>query len=173
MFAAFLVSAALSQSVAFGGTTATPIAGQIPMYDLPLKNGESRDEVYRMSEHKNAVFVFEAYRLSCGYCNENAPLVDKLATEYASNSRVQVLDLGLDTVDADFDQWISLHHPNHPVVQDTNRRIYNALKTENGVPQVFVVNCKGQMVGNHVGTWGGAESYIRRLVDRALQTSCE
>lgn len=148
-------------------------AAAIPMYDFPLKNGESRDEVYKMSDHKAGVFVFEAYRLSCGYCNENAPTVDALATEYASNPRVQILDLGLDTQDSEFAEWIARHQPNHPVIQDTGRRVYNALKTSNGVPQVFVVNCQGQMVGNHVGTWDGAERKIRGYIEQALKTTCE
>lgn len=155
----------------FAATAAS--AASIPMYDFPLKNGESRDDVYRMSEHKNTVFVFEAYRLNCGYCNENAPVVDDLATDYAGNSRVQVLDLGLDTADADYAEWIARHNPNHPVVQDTNRRVFNALKTSSGVPQVFVVNCRGEMVGNHVGTWGGSTAKIRSLVEKALTTTCQ
>lgn len=148
-------------------------AASIPMYDFPLKNGESRDDVYKMSEHKNSVFVFEAYRLSCGYCNDNAPVVDALAAEYAANGRVQVIDLGLDTNDADYAEWIARHTPNHPVVQDTGRRVFNALKTQNGVPQVFIVNCKGEMVGNHVGTWDNSGRNIRSMIDRALQTTCE
>ena len=148
-------------------------AATIPMYEFPLKNGASRDDVYKMSEHKNAVFVFEAYRLNCGYCNENAPAVDDLATDYSNNPRVQVLDLGLDTSDSDYAEWISRHNPNHPVIQDTGRRVFNALKTSSGVPQVFVVNCKGEMVGNHVGTWSQSVSKIRSFVERALATTCE
>ena len=158
-------------AAAFLASTAAS-AASIPMYEFPLKNSDSRD-VYKMSEHQNGVFVFEAYRLSCGYCNENAPAVDALATQYASNPRVQVLDLGLDTNDADYAEWIARHEPNHPVVQDTGRRVYNALRTSSGVPQVFVVNCKGEMVGNHVGTWDGAAGKIRGYVERALQTTCE
>jgi hypothetical protein len=154
-------------------TTTAANAASIPMYDFPLKNGESRDEIYKMSDHKNSVFVFEAYRLSCGYCNENAPAVDDLAVDYADNARVQVLDLGLDTSDSDFAEWIARHKPNHPVVQDTGRRVFNALKTSSGVPQDFVVNCKGEMVGNHVGTWAGAEKRIRSLVNQALATTCQ
>lgn len=161
----------LAIALFFAQTAAS--AASIPMYDFPLKNGESRDEIYRMSAHKNSVFVFEAYRLSCGYCNENAPAVDDLAVDYSDNSRVQVLDLGLDTADSDYSEWIARHRPNHPVVQDTGRRVFNALKTSSGVPQVFVVNCRGEMVGNHVGTWNGAEKKIRSFVNDALKTTCE
>ena len=154
-------------------SAAANAAASIPMYEFPLKNGESRDDLYKMSEHKNSVFVFEAYRLSCGYCNENAPVVDALVNEYAANPRVQVLDLGLDTNDSEYAEWVARHNPNHPVIQDTGRRVYNALRTENGVPQVFIVNCKGEMVGNHVGTWSGYGKKIRGLIDRALQTTCD
>ena len=166
----FIATAIVLAAAAFHSSA---YAASIPMYDFPLKNGESRDDVYKMSEHKNGVFVFEAYRLSCGYCNDNAPVVDQLASEYANNARVQVIDLGLDTSDADFAEWISRHQPNHPVVQDTGRRVYNALKTANGVPQVFVVNCKGEMVGNHVGTWDDGGKKIRGFIGRALLTTCE
>ncbi len=173
MFTAFVFAAAMIGLPALADGGANPQGTSIPMLEFPLKNGQSRDEVYKMTDHKNGVFVFEAFRLSCGYCNDNAPVVDQLASDYASNPRVQVLDLSLDTVDTDFAEWINRHHPNHPVIQDTGRRVYNTLKQANGVPQVFVVNCKGMLVGGHVGTWGGAESHIRGLIDRALQTTCE
>jgi hypothetical protein len=173
LFAAFAFATAMIALPAFAEGPVNPARSSIPMYDFPLKNGQARDEIYKMSEHKNGVFVFEALRLSCGYCNENAPAVDRLATEYASNPRVQVLDLSLDTLDYDISEWINRHHPNHPVIQDTGRRVYNALKVTNGVPQVFVVDCKGMMVGGHVGTWGGAERHIRSLVELALKTTCE
>ena len=146
----------------------------IPMYDFPLKNGESRPAVYKMSEHPNSVFVFEAYRLSCGYCNENAPLVDALTDDFRAESRVQILDLGQDTTDADYEEWITRHHPNHPVIADTGRRVYSALKSQNGVPQAFVVNCKGALVGSVLGSWEpGDASKMRRMVNEALKTTCK
>ena len=149
-------------------------ASFIPMIEFPLKNGPNRDDIYKMSEHPNTVFVFEAYRLSCEYCNENAPLVDALADDYRANARVQVLDLGQDVADRDYEEWIDRHHPNHSVVLDTNKRVYNTLKTVNGVPQVFVVNCRGELVGNIVGSWdANDERKVRKLVDQALVTTCE
>ena len=147
-------------------------AASIPQLEFPVKNGTVRDEVYKMSEHKNSVFVFETYRLSCGYCNDNAATVNALATEYAAEPRVQVLDLGQDTADADYAEWVARHNPNHPVIQDVGRKVYNTLRTQNGVPQVFIVNCKGEMVGNHVGTWDNAQQSIRAMIAKALQTTC-
>lgn len=148
-------------------------AASIPMYDLPLKSGPA-GSVYRMADHPNAVFVFEAYQLSCVYCNSNAVNVDQLATTYANNPRVQVLDLGLDTSDDAFAQWIARHNPNHPVVQDTGYRIYRALKTQNAIPQVFVVNCRGELIGSHVGAWdSSAMASIHSYINQGLAVTCQ
>lgn len=148
-------------------------AASIPMYDLPLKSGPA-GAVYKMSERPNSVFVFEAYKLSCVYCNKNAPNVDRLADDYRDNPRVEVLDLGLDTSNDAYAEWIRRHKPNHPVVQDVGNKIFNALKSQNSIPQVFIVNCRGQLVGSTVGEWNAAANKaVRDYVDQALTTVCE
>jgi peroxiredoxin len=161
----------LLASVLLMATTAVS-AASIPNLEFPLKNGTARDQLYKMSEHPNTVFVFEAFGINCGYCHENAAAVDAMATEFAGNPRVQVLDLGLDTTESAFEEWIARHEPNHPVVQDTGRKVYNALHTANGIPQVFIVNCRGEMVGNFVGTWAGSTDTIRGYINSALRTTC-
>lgn len=161
----------LMASVLFLASTVVS-AASIPNYEFPLKNGANRDDIYKMSAHPNTVFVFEAWGINCGYCHENASAVDAMAAEFAANPRVQVLDLGLDVDDFAFQEWIARHHPNHPVIQDTGRRVFNALKTSSGIPQVFIVNCKGEMVGNYVGTWGSSASTIRGYIRTALTTVC-
>lgn len=141
--------------------------------EFPLKNGAA-GEVYKMADHPNSVFVFEAFGLNCPYCNDNAPNLDKLTNDYKSNPRVQVLDLGLDSQASYYVEWIRRHKPNHPVVQDVSRRVFGALSTEGSIPQVFVANCKGALVGKYVGSWdSSAARYVRGLVDKALETVCE
>lgn len=141
--------------------------------EFAVKNGQAGD-VYRMTEHPNSVFVFEVFSLSCVYCNNNAPAVDRLAKEFADNARVQVLDVGLDTSDNNYREWNRRHAPNHPVVADSARKVYGPLHTEEGIPQAFVVNCKGQSVGNLVGSWDAAsERKVRTLINKALETTCE
>jgi AhpC/TSA family len=162
----------LIASVLFMASTVVS-AASIPNYDFPLKNGANRDDIYKMSEHPNTVFVFEAWGISCGYCHQNASDVDAMAAEFAANPRVQIIDLGLDRDDSAYQEWIARHSPNHPVVQDTGRRVYNALKTSSGIPQVFIVDCNGKMVGNHVGTWGGSTGTIRGYINTALTTVCQ
>lgn len=162
----FLISAMLLA----GASIAT--AATIPMMDFPVKNGAT-GEVYKMSAHPNTVWVFESYRLSCTYCNENAPNVDKLSKDYKSNVRVQVIDAGLDTSDDQYAEWIRSHAPNHLVVQDTGFSLFKALKQTNYIPQAFVVNCKGELVGGVTGTWDPtAEATVRAYVNKALETTC-
>jgi hypothetical protein len=64
LFAAFAFATAMIALPAFAEGPVNPARSSIPMYDFPLKNGQARDEIYKMSEHKNGVFVFEALRLS-------------------------------------------------------------------------------------------------------------
>ena len=149
-------------------------AASIPAdLEFPIKNG-APDAIYRMTDHPNAVFVFEVYRLSCGDCNANASAVAKLASDYAANPRVQVLDTGTDSSDASYKEWIRRWKPKHTVIADPAKRVFNALKTESAVPQVFVVTCDGNMVGSHLDVWGTAgAAHVRELVEQGLKVTCE
>jgi len=155
------------------GMASIASAASIPMMEFPLMNG-TPGQTYKMSDVKNGVFVFEAFRLSCSYCNTNAPNVDQLADEYRDNARVQVIDLGLDQGDFEYSEWNRIHNPNHPVVKDVGFKAYSALKTQNLIPQVFIVNCRGERVGVHAGTWdNAANAQIRQHIATALATTCE
>jgi hypothetical protein len=135
---------------------------------LPWENSTA-DAVYKFADHPHTVFVLEAFELSCEYCNENAPNVDALATEYAANSGVQVLDLGLDTQDRDFQTWIANHHPNHPVTKDVDHAVWNALTQDNSIPQTFIVGCDGALVNYTVGLWDdAAKATIHSAITTAL-----
>jgi Redoxin len=169
-----IIPSLLSAAVVVAFSASTVFASSIPNLDFPVKNGAHRDDVYKMSEHKNSVFVFEAFADFCGGCHENAPNVDEFAIEFAANPRVQVLDLGLDRVDSAYQAWIDRHHPNHLVIQDTDRKVFNALRTDNFIPQVFIVDCHGVMVGNHIGVWDEAvKTKLRGFIATALATTCD
>ena len=142
--------------------------------EFPHKNAPTAGTNYRMADHANGVFVFEAYRLDCSYCNASAPLVNKLATTYAANTRVQVIDLSQDHKDTEHKLWISRQKPNHPVVEDVDGYVFNSLIELTGVPQTFVVNCKGDLVGRHRGGWDSStDGEIRGYVEKALKTTCQ
>jgi hypothetical protein len=141
---------------------------------LPWKNGTDGNAQYFFGEHRGTVHVLEAYSLGCSWCNKNAPQVQAMATEFGDDLQVQFLDLGLDTRDTDYVRWIQTHHPMYPVVKDTGRAVFNALKSEDGIPQTFVLNCKGELVENTVGYWGdGEKAAIRAAIAKAKETTCD
>ena len=159
--------------IAAGLFTSNAFAAKIAPTSFPWMNAKQADTTYSMADHPNAVFVFETFSLSCSWCNKNASNVDALATKFKDNNRVQVIDLGIDSSDSNFTRWIQTHNPNHPVVKDVGRKVYNALQVENGIPQVFIVNCRGEREDVVVGYWESAEkAQIERAINKALQTTC-
>ncbi len=151
-------------------------AAQINLNDvkLPWKNAPVPNAVYDLSEEPNQVYVFEVYSIGCHWCNENAPKVQELAKEFASSANVQFMDLGLDTRELDYTRWIKTHAPSYPVVQDLGKKVYNALSQANAIPQTFVVDCKGQLVGSTIGFWqDGEKQTIKNAIEKAQQTVCD
>ncbi len=141
---------------------------------LPWKNSAIPGSYYKMSDKQNAVHVIEAYSISCSWCNANAVQVGALYQEYAADQRVQFLDLGLDTRPQDYLRWISAHNPPYPVVQDVGQVVFKALKQENAIPQTFVMDCRGQLVGSTVGYWGEEEKIaLRSAIAKALEITCK
>lgn len=141
--------------------------------NFPWMNSPAHDARYRLADHPNGVFVFEVYSVSCSWCNKNAEQVDAFATAYKNDVRVQVIDLGLDTNDRDYRNWISMHHPNHPVVKDVEQRVWRALQKEDGIPQTFVVACDGTVVTSTLGYWGDEEKQtLREGVAKAEAITC-
>lgn len=142
--------------------------------EFAWKNGPTRDARYKLSEHKNTVHVFEAWSINCSWCNRNAAQVKAMATEYAEDTRVQFIDLGLDTNDRDYQRWIQTHAPSYPVVLDAGRTVWNALMQQNGIPQTFVVDCAGDLEGFTIGYWGAEEKQtLRDAIARAKEKTCE
>jgi hypothetical protein len=149
-------------------------ASQMEILEFPWKNASTAGSVWKMSDHPNGVFVFEAFSINCTYCNQNATQVKNFARRWSSNPRVQVIDLGLDTVASAYTRWIATHRPPYPVVEDVGQRAWNALKQQNGIPQTFVVNCRGERVGATVGLWNpSAVAALDAAVNRALETTCQ
>jgi Redoxin len=142
--------------------------------ELPWKNGPTPTALYKFGEKSNTVHVIEAFSISCSWCNKNADQVKALQADYVSEKRVQFVDLGLDARAADYTRWISSHRPNYPVVQDLGLKVWNQLKQDNGIPQTFVIDCKGELVGSTVGYWGEEEkNTLKEALAKAFETSCE
>ncbi len=143
--------------------------GAISGFELPWFNSDAgAGAVYKSAEHPNTVFVMEAFENFCPACNENASNVDTLATQYANNDKVQVLDLDLDTSDREIRAWIANHHPNHPVVKDVGGKIWAEID-EQYIPTTVVVDCTGAIVWKNVGTWeSDTKVQLKKAIDDAV-----
>jgi peroxiredoxin len=147
-------------------------SGILPV-SLPQMNAEQPGTVFSTDSIKNGVVVVEAYFNTCPYCNMNAPAVAALADSYKDNSRVVVLDVGIDRNDSDYSNWIAKHHPNHPVLKDSQRQLVKKLGTTS-YPSTYVLNCHGDIVAKTVGQWSQTEqATIQEGIKTALQTVCE
>ena len=159
IFAAFL--AVLSSS-----------ALAITPFDLPWKNNPAHDARYRTTDHVDGVFVLEFFANFCGACNSNAANVDELADSYHDQARVQVLDMGLDTEESEIQEWIDTHQPNHPVLQDASREVWDQIGAD-AIPTVVVMDCKGNIKYQVTSVWSQSiKSRIHQAVDGLLQQGC-
>lgn len=143
---------------------------EITPFSLPNMNGGG--EMYHSADHKDGIFVLEAYFLKCPYCNINAANVNALAEKYVGNSRVQVLDVGVDRKESDYETWIAKHHPNHPVLKDASRVLISQLGTT-GYPSTYVVGCTGRVVYSTSGDWqAGTQAEIEKAISSLEQEEC-
>lgn len=126
----------------------------ISSFELPDMNNGGK--IYSSKTQTNAIYVVEAYFLGCPYCNDNAPNVNALAKKYASQKRVQVLDVGIDKSDSSYEEWIRRHSPNHPVLKDNKKTLISQLGTT-GYPSTYVINANGEVVFESAGVWGTEE----------------
>lgn len=148
-----------------------PWEGLLP-FSLPWMNSGTTGTVYASSDNPAGIFVVEAYFLDCPYCNDNAPEVDDLASHYASDPRVHVLDVGVDRQDAQYATWISRHKPNHPVLKDSTRKLISKLGTS-GYPSTYVIDCRGNKVHETSGSWSAAmKRGIMDAIDTLLKQEC-
>lgn len=141
-------------------------------FELQWMNHESPGTLYKSSEHANPVLVIEAFFDNCPYCDDNAPNVDALAEEYANEPRVQVLDVGRDTVDSEYENWIAKHHPNHPVLKDAERFVLKQLAVT-GYPTTAVVDCNGNVLYRTTSVWSASKkAQIRAAIAKGLALDC-
>jgi peroxiredoxin len=158
--------------VLFLFVSASAMATTVTSFTLPWMNSNPTGGTYKSTDHPNGIFVVEAYFLNCPYCNDNAANVDALADQYAGNPRVQFLDVGIDTADSSYTEWINRHHPTYPVLKDAKRTLIGQLGTE-GYPSTYVIDCKGNVVAQTEGEWGGEETQtIKNGIDQLVGQEC-
>jgi peroxiredoxin len=158
-------------AIACAALSTSALADTLQPFEEAWLNG-AQDATYKTSDHPDGVFVLEFYANFCGACNENADNVNALSAQYKTQSRVQVLDMSLDTDPGEQQAWINNHNPNHPVLNDGQRTVWSQLN-ESYIPTTVIMDCKGNVVWKNTGVWGDDEkATIKQNLDALLGQSC-
>lgn len=152
--------------------TLSAVASAVSPFRLQWMNHATPGTFYDSADHPEGIFVVEAYFLNCPYCNYNAPNVDDLTDYFANEPRVQVLDVGVDRMDSQYQTWINKHKPNHPVLKDANRTLIRQLGTS-GYPSTYVIDCKGTVHYKTSGQWNATKTQaIKETISELLKQDC-
>ena len=139
---------------------------------LPWMNAPTAGTTYDSTTHQGAVFILEAYQLRCAPCNDNAPRFAAVANAFSSDPRAQFVELGLDTTDRDYTQWIARYHPQHPVLKDANHAVWGPLGGT-GTPTTWILDCHMDVAWTHVGALGDdGQADLQAAVESALAAPC-
>lgn len=154
-------------------TVATANDTSLLPFSMKWENHATRGTIYNSADHTNGIFVIEAYFQACPACNANAQNVNDLATDYANEPRVQVLDVSRDRRDSDYAAWINRHKPNHPVLNDSALNLIRKLGTT-GYPSTYILNCKGEVTyfSDDVWTEAGKAAIRAKINELLTTTSC-
>jgi hypothetical protein len=142
------------------------------VFELKQMNGENAGQMFRSSDYPGPVWVYEFYFNTCPYCNDNAPMIDRLSEQFSSELRVHVLDIGRDCRDSDYRSWLGKHNPNHPVLNDCNQALINKHQIR-GYPTTVIVDCNGKVQFRNEGAFSSGE-YERAAaaIEEALNQPC-
>ena len=94
--------------------------------------------------------------------------VSAFAKTYKDNPLVQVLDVGVNQRDHEFQRWVRLTRPQHPVLKGTRDFIRRLMITR--TPTTIVLNQDREIIYRHEGTWSRrATNEIHRVVKEAIR----
>lgn len=144
----------------------------IGAFELPWMNHQLPGTAYDSSDHPEAVYVFHVYANFCGWCHTLEAEVKAVAATYAGDDQVQVIDLGIDQADLEYQRWIATENPTHPVLKDVGRGLTRQLTDYlQGVSTTFVVDCRGLVVEELYGGVTDWTESVTAAVEAAL-ASC-
>jgi peroxiredoxin len=155
-----------------GSEVADSSLKSVESINLKWMNADSADAVYKSDDHKSGIFVLEFYQDSCGPCNTNVSNVHTIAKEFKDESRVQVLDVGIDSSPSKYKNWIRKHSPIHPVLMDQGGKLFRSLGMS-ATPTMVILDCNLNEVHRAVGGWAGSRmDTIRGVINGQLTNEC-
>ncbi len=142
----------------------------IEPFSLPWMNHETPGTLFNTNDYPDGIFVIHPYFIYCPVNYELEPKVNELASDYASEPRVHVLDIGVDKKDSDYEKWIDRVKPNHPVLRDSERTVVQALGITQ-YPTTIIFDGSGNIhYRSTPGVWSKTEEEkIRGTIDWLLQ----
>lgn len=128
--------------------TVSSLVWAIGPFELPQMN--MGGGVYRSSDHKDAVFVVEAFKDKDHDSTSNEPNIDLVAEFFKSEPRVQVLYVGSDMDKSDYFNWVWFHKPKQRVLDDSNKTLLSQLAISK-YPTLVIIDAKGNIAHKIVG----------------------
>ena len=135
-------------------------------------NGPNVGQEYSTDDFKgqNVVYVYEFYSNGCGMCNQNAPELALLQETFKDRPEVQILNVGLDRNQSDYDAWRRKHGDQVQVVKDT----YKVADTFSFrfIPQVYVLDCNLNIVLDFPpNVWSSSDHQaIQKVIEDTLKS---
>jgi thiol-disulfide isomerase/thioredoxin len=145
-------------------TAATVFAASSAKEPAPRFNAKTTDgEKFSNDSIKGKVVLLEFWTTWCGYCNEEAPFIDKIGHELADKGLI-LLAINVGESKKTVTKFLAQHPRNCKVVlmDDTNLA---AMYQATVYPIYVVIDREGNIAGTQRGA--GGESALRRLIARA------
>jgi thiol-disulfide isomerase/thioredoxin len=130
----------------------------------PRFNAKTTDgEKFSNESIKGKVVLLEFWTTWCGYCNEEAPFIDKIGKELADKGLL-LLAINVGESKKTVTKFLVQHPRNCKIVlmEDTNLA---AMYQATAYPIYVVIDREGNIAGTQRGA--GGESALRRLIARA------
>lgn len=123
---------------------------------------------YDSAAHAGKPMVLEFYFNGCPYCDQNAPNVKALASEWHGDN-AQVLDVSIDCDLGDYSAWMHRHGPTWPVLNDCDGEALAQSLGVSSYPTTIVLDKNHNRVWSSVGVWSAAKkAKIRQLLAAPL-----
>jgi len=133
-----------------------------PAPEFSLKDASG--QTVRLADYRGKVVLLDFWATWCGPCQQEAPIVDRIAQRYGAQGLAVV---GVNTSDeaGNAAPFAKRHHLSYPIAYDEGQRVAMAYGVEN-LPTLIVISKTGKVVAIRRGVTSDAE--LEDLVKRAL-----
>jgi len=139
--------------------------------DFELNDVAGRNfQLYQtLNSGKYKLVIINFYATRCPICATALPNLVKLYEDY-KNKGILVIGINTDTanMEKDRDAIIAKYKISYPVLLDKNAEIYT-LYSVSGIPNLFVINQKGEIVQHQLGVEADYFTFLRTYIDQLIK----